>query len=139
MSDPVVGSGSVDESDHPGKPVSVLSIEQAYGVRTRQSLEDLAAFTDEAAELVSRGQRTFSDDFLYQRAAESIINRIGEAISRLNPSFVADHPDIPLRQAKDMRNLVSHGYDVVDPDFVWRVLVDRVPPLARQIRDVLHG
>lgn len=115
------------------------SIEHRYGRRTRQSLEDILDFAGEASELVSRGRDAYDSDRMLQLAAEAISNRIGEAVGRLSPELLRDHPHIPFRQAKGMRNFVSHHDDRIDANIVWDTLQAQVPPFAAQVLRLLRG
>lgn len=116
-----------------------LSIEHAYGRRARQSLEDILEFARDASDLVSRGKEAYESDRILQLAAEAISSRIGVAAGRLPPELVRDHPHIPFRLAKDMRNFVSHEYDRVDPDVVWVAMESQIPAFAEQISQILRG
>ena len=70
---------------------------------------------------------------MLQLAAEAVITRIGEAVGRLDPVFVSGHPEVPFRQARGMRNLVSHEYHRTDPDVLWSTLVGDIPPFCAQV------
>lgn len=105
--------------------------------RNRQSLHDIADFCSLAADLVSRGRAAYDGDRMLQLAAEAVITRIGEAVGRLDPPFVSSHPEVPFRQAKGMRNLVSREYRRTDPEIVWSTLVDDIPPFCAQVNGIL--
>ena len=64
---------------------------------------------------------------------------IGEAcrnIDRVDPGFGARHPDLPIRPAMEMRNVLAHGYFGVDLAVVWRTVRTDLPGLKRQVREV---
>ena len=111
----------------------------AYDRRSQLSLQDILDFAGDAGELVSRGRDRYDADRMLRLAAEAIASRIGEAVARLSPELVRDHPEIPFRPAKAMRNFVSHEYDRVDPQVVWVTLESQVPALAEQVRRLLDG
>jgi uncharacterized protein with HEPN domain len=102
-------------------------------------LLDLVDFGRTAAELVDRGRDAYDSDRLLQLAGEAIVSRIGEAVSRLDPQFLAAHPQVPFRSAKAMRNLVAHEYHRIDPALVWGVLDYRIPALVHQVSEILHS
>jgi uncharacterized protein with HEPN domain len=61
---------------------------------------------------------------------------IGEAsrnIERNYPDFAADHSYLPLVDAYDMRNALSHGYFNVDLEVVFRTVERDLPQLHIQI------
>ena len=103
--------------------------------QSQQSLHDIADSL--AADLVSRGREAYDGEGMLQLAAEAVITRIGEAVGRLDPPFVSNHPEVPFRQAKGMRNLVSHEYRRTDPEIVWGTLVDDIPPFCAQVNGIL--
>lgn len=111
--------------------------EARYGVRTRKALEDLVRFAASARALIQRGKSEYDADETLRLAAEAIASRIGEAVVRLDPSLVSDHPEIPFREARDMRNLVAHHYDRIDADIVWETLRHDLPAFARQVEALL--
>lgn len=67
---------------------------------------------------------------------------IGEAshnIERHFPGFAADHPELPLAFAYQMRNAVAHGYFSVDLEIVWKTLQTDLPGLYVRMQAVLQG
>lgn len=113
-------------------------VEQRYGGRTRKPLQDIIEAADHAAALVARGRPAYDEDVMLRFAGEAIASRIGEAVARLDPRLTADHPEIPFRLAKRMRNFMSHHYDRVDPEVVWATLESDMPAFAVQIRNLLR-
>jgi uncharacterized protein with HEPN domain len=81
--------------------------------------------------------------FLQDRKTQDAVVRnfeiIGEATSRIKrvaPDFIAQHNDIPWLFMVDMRNNVSHGYDKVDLERVWKTVQNDLPPLHQQVTQV---
>lgn len=65
---------------------------------------------------------------------------IGEAcrnIMRADPSFPATYPDVPLRAAMEMRNVLAHAYFGVDLSIVWRTIKTDLTGLERGVRQAL--
>lgn len=65
---------------------------------------------------------------------------IGEAsrnIERDCPAWAQAHPDVPRGLAYEMRNVLAHGYFKVDLELVWRTLQGDLPPLYRQVIELL--
>lgn len=98
-----------------------------------------------AADLLSRFRegRSFEDyraDALLRSAVERQFEVIGEALnqlSKLDPDLAAAIPD--LRRIVAFRNVLIHGYATVDDTLVWQALTERLPPLAKTVRDLLTG
>ena len=53
---------------------------------------------------------------------------------RAAPEFAAQHGDIPWLVMYTMRNRVSHGYDKVDLEIVWKTVQRDLPTLYRQVQ-----
>jgi len=108
--------------------------------RVLQRLTDLVDQAGIASRLVARGKPTFDEDEMLRFAGESLLIRMGECVDRIDktdPHFVASHAELELRPLKDTRNLVAHGYDIVDHDFVWVILERHIPPVALAVRQFL--
>jgi len=61
---------------------------------------------------------------------------IGEAATRLlkkYPDFCEQHSEIPLQQARRMRNVLVHDYGKVDWRLVWDTAHDELPQLVVSI------
>lgn len=54
-----------------------------------------------------------------------------------HPEFAAEHPELPLAFAYQMRNAVAHGYFKVDLEIVWKTIHNDLPGLYEQIKKVL--
>ena len=75
---------------------------------------------------------------LLQSAVERQFEIAAEALNRL----LKLAPDIAQRITEyrriiDFRNLLSHGYDLIDQSIVWGVLEKDVPILRREVEDQL--
>ncbi|MBP9826426.1 MAG: DUF86 domain-containing protein, partial [Thermoanaerobaculia bacterium] len=56
-----------------------------------------------------------------------LLEIVGEAAARATPEIRADLPDLPWAEIVGLRNRVIHGYDRVDFDIVWEVIVSDLP------------
>lgn len=80
----------------------------------------------------------FLGNELVQDAVIRNIEILGEAsnsIQRVAPEFAARHGDIPWQVMYTMRNRVSHGYDKVDFEIVWKTIQSDLPGLYAQITE----
>lgn len=78
----------------------------------------------------------FLNSELVQDAVIRNIEIIGEAsnnILRVDPAFAAAHDGIPWQTLYAMRNRVSHGYDKVDLEIVWKTIQGDLPTLYQQM------
>ena len=97
-------------------------------------VEDILDAARELEEIVRLGKSDFDLNRISQRAAERLLEIIGEAAARLSQDFCARHPDLPLRQAKDTRNFITHQYDDVVYQIVWETIAINVPDLATRLQ-----
>ena len=79
-------------------------------------------------------------DFLQDRRTQQavILNLIilGEAATKLlalHEPFLAQHPDVPWRSMKGMRNRIAHGYFDINLDVVWDTVQTALPRLLAQL------
>jgi uncharacterized protein with HEPN domain len=80
----------------------------------------------------------YDGDVLLRSAVERQFEIIGEAINRLSKidnSVVATLPEAPRIVA--FRNILIHGYDVVDNHVVWDVVQQNLVPLHTQVVSLL--
>lgn len=104
--------------------------------RIRRSLCDIVEQGKVAGRLVARGRSAYDDDEILRFAAESIIIHAGESVARIDAAdrdFVAKHPDLELRAIRDSRNVIAHGYDIIDVDVVWEILAGDLPRIAGRV------
>ena len=107
--------------------------------RTRRALTDILGFADEISQYVtSLGEQNFYGHRQTQLIAEALMHRIGEAVSRLDDGFVAEHPAVEWQKMKGMRNVVAHQNDFIDYRIVWRALSDVLPNDVATIQRILE-
>lgn len=99
-----------------------------------KAIERIDRYTEDMIEV------TFLGNEMVQDAVIRNIEIIGEAannIQRVDAEFAARHEDIPWLVMYTMRNRVSHGYDKVDLEIVWKTIQNDLPDLYKQIQDAL--
>ena len=73
-----------------------------------------------------------------RKAVERNIEIIGEAMNRIlkiDPQF----PVEASRKIVDTRNRIIHGYDSVSEDVLWLIIVNYLPSLEKQIKELLNS
>ena len=101
-----------------------------------EDVRDAAAFIAE----ISRGKalQDYERERLLRQAIERNFEIIGEAMNRL-----AQHdPEVAARISKhrriiDFRNLLIHGYDLIDHRIVWSTIAEELPVLLAQVQALL--
>jgi len=81
-------------------------------------------------------EATFMQDERTQDAVIRNIEIIGEAASNIHQTdarFVEQHPEVPWKVMRAMRNRVAHGYFEIDWEIVWRTINKDLPELEQQL------
>jgi uncharacterized protein with HEPN domain len=99
-----------------------------------QRLADLLDAADELASIVDRGRESFDADPILRRAAERLLEIIGEAANGLSDETTGRHRDVPWRDITRLRIILAHHYHRVDPDQVWTIAAEHVPAMATALR-----
>jgi uncharacterized protein with HEPN domain len=83
-------------------------------------------------------ERDYLSDELLQSATERQFEIIGEAVNKLCKEFPAVGQSIPdYRKMIAFRNMLIHGYAVVDPVIVWGVVESNVPVLLECLAEMM--
>jgi len=72
-------------------------------------------------------------------AVERQLFIIGEAAARLPDEWKQRLPDVPWRKLVGLRNLLAHGYWVIDAEELWDVARNKVPEFLAALRPLLGG
>ena len=62
---------------------------------------------------------------------------LGEAANNLSPEFSRNHPDIPIRDMIDTRNVLIHNYAGVNTKIVWETCQKDLAELKSKIDELL--
>ena len=105
---------------------------------SRSDEQRLADLLDAAAELsaiVDHGRDAFLADAIFKRAAERLLEIIGEAANALSDETTARFPEIGWRDLARLRIVLAHHYQRVDPEQVWTIAIGDVPALATRLSE----
>ena len=113
--------------------------------RGKQRLADYLGHIQEAIERIRQyveglDEPAFQQSNLAQDAVIRNFEIIGEAsynIQKHCPEFAAEHPELPLAFAYQMRNALAHGYFKVDLEIVWKTIHSDLPRLYLQVQGLL--
>ena len=61
---------------------------------------------------------------------------VGEAGTRVSKDVQAQYASIPWPQIISLRNRLIHGYDSVDMDILWEILVCDLPSLIQSLQSI---
>ncbi len=80
----------------------------------------------------------FSENKMAVDAVVRELEIIGEAANNLSDDFKNNNPDLPLRDAIDMRNFLIHEYFGVNKKIVWDTCQHELGPLRKVIALLLQ-
>ncbi len=63
----------------------------------------------------------------------SIIGEAAAALFKKHGDFCDAHPELPLRQARGIRNILIHDYDGIDWNVVWNAAAHSLPELVNSL------
>lgn len=104
---------------------------------TQRDIERIEHILDAAetlAALVGQGREVFDASRERRHAVERLLEIVGEAAGQMSESFAAAYPDLDLAGARNLRNVIIHGYMNVDHDLLWDAAVVSVPALTAGLR-----
>jgi uncharacterized protein with HEPN domain len=99
-----------------------------------ERVADILEAADELALVVAVGRQAFVASALHRRAAERLLEIIGEASTALSDVFTAARPSVPWRDVGALRILLAYHYHRIDVDQVWQIAAVSVPELVRHLR-----
>lgn len=67
-----------------------------------------------------------------------LITVLGEAANRVSPECKTRHNQVVWKDIIGMRNMLIHGYDVVDLDILWETVRTDLPALIYVLQEVLR-
>ncbi len=108
---------------------------------TRKNFIDILQAAEEIREFVSgMNFAAYQKNIVTQRAVERDFEIIGEALNRIKNTDdellerISEH-----RRIIGFRNILIHGYDVVDEGLVWKAATDHLPVLVTEIEAIMRG
>ncbi len=99
-----------------------------------RALEQIEHFT------AGKSGTDFAADDMLRAAVERGFTITGEALNRLRqraPDLAAGIAGLP--EAIGLRNVLVHGYSVVNDDVLWLTVTDDVPPLLATLRALVES
>jgi len=105
---------------------------KAFLWHARDAAELIAQFT------AGKSAADLGHDAILRSAVERQFEIIGEALSqfaKLDPATAAKITD--LRDIIAFRNILIHGYAVIDNERVWRIVQEDLPRLRTELSEML--
>lgn len=106
---------------------------------SRSLLFDVHAATSRITEFIAGVDASqYAHDALRRSAVERQLEIVGEALKNLRAVDAATAGAIPdLSRIVGLRNVLAHGYAVVDDSIVWAAATTRVPNLRRVVEELI--
>ena len=108
---------------------------------TRKNLIDILQAAEEIQDFIcGMDFKEYQNNLVTKRAVERDFEIIGEALNRIK---LAD--DKVLENISEhhriigFRNILIHGYDIVDESIVWQATVNHLPILVKEIKELLDA
>jgi uncharacterized protein with HEPN domain len=98
-----------------------------------QRVADIVEAGEHLAAIVADGRWSFDRDWMRQRAAERLLEVIGEASNALSDMFRSEHPGVAWRHIVNLRHLLAHHYHRIDLDQLWTIATADVPAMIEQL------
>ena len=101
-------------------------------------LFDILSSINEIENYVSenRTYEYYCSSKMLQRSVERNLEIIGEAMNRI----LKVDKSVPIQNAKEIistRNKISHGYEQVNHDVIWGIVINQLPRLKSQVEKLL--
>ncbi len=81
---------------------------------------------------------SFNEAQFLQRGIERSLEIISEAVRHLPGELLILRPEIAWSDIRTIGNLLRHEYWRIDPDIIWAVVADDLPPLRAAVEDLLQ-
>lgn len=104
----------------------------------RERLRDILEAIDRLERYTNQGRMAFEEQELIQTWVIYHLQIVGEASRAISQQFKAQYPEIPWRDAGDLRNLVVHEYFRINLAVIWDIIVNDIPSFKQQIEEILN-
>ena len=98
-----------------------------------QSIDEINSYYIDKPKLFEE----YITDIKTKRAIERDLEIIGEAVNRI----LKKDSNFQLNNAKQIistRNRIIHGYDMVSDDLIWSIVINHIPKLEKEVKNLLN-
>jgi len=93
-----------------------------------------------AVELASGKNRSSLDtEPMLRYALLHLVSILGKAATRVSAAGRSKYGQIVWRDMVGMRNMLIHGYDIVDLEVLWKTIEADIPALIKRIESILES
>ncbi len=72
-----------------------------------------------------------------QYAVIRALEIMGEAVKKLPSSLRNEHPEVPWKEIAASRDVLIHDYGQINLEIVWRIVTEDLPPLKKQLEQLI--
>ena len=102
------------------------------------SLQQMLVHAREAVAMVKDCTREQLDnERVLSLALVQLVQIIGESANRVSDPRRQQHAEIPWSQIVALRNRLIHGYDTINFDILWKILIEDLPLLVASLEKIL--
>lgn len=101
----------------------------------KHRIGDILTAADELSGLVNRGRDAYDSDPILRRAAEPLLEIIGEAANLVSLDSRRLFPSVEWDDMASLRIVLAHHYHRVDPDQVWVIATTHVPEVVSALTE----
>ena len=65
------------------------------------------------------------------------IFQIGELAKNFDPNFIKEYNAVPWKDIKGMRDIIGHGYGVINLDEIWNTTLNDIKPLREYCEEII--
>lgn len=106
--------------------------------RVPERLQDILDAIDAVNRYTQQGKTAFEGQELIQVWVVHHCEIIGEAVKSLPDELLNKYPEIPWGQIIGLRNRLIHEYFRVDPEVIWNIARQDLPPLKTVVSRMLE-
>ena len=103
-----------------------------------ERLRDILEAIERLEKYARQGKTVFEQQELIQTWIVYHLQIIGEAARATSQEFPGRYPEVPWRDASDLRNLTIHEYFCINLEIIWDIVENDIPPLKGQIEAILQ-
>ncbi|HNF16303.1 MAG TPA: DUF86 domain-containing protein [Leptospiraceae bacterium] len=108
--------------------------------RDKASIEDIIHSSKLIMEFLNGVSfENYVKDIKLISAVERQLEIMGEAVKRLSKEIRNSFPDIEWKQIAGLRDMISHGYDVIDQKEIWNICNSSVPNLLPKVEEIFKS
>jgi uncharacterized protein with HEPN domain len=108
--------------------------------RECEILKHILSYCREISETVARfgdSLELLQADLDYRKSVAMSVLQIGELSTHLSEEFRSEHPGVPWRDIRGMRNVVAHHYGKMDETLLFEIVHQDVPELESFLEKLL--